>query len=220
MRKQNHILYSFRRCPYAIRARLSLCIAGVDYEHREVLLRDKPEEMLVASPKGSVPVLVLMDGTVIDESLDIMLWALGKSDPENWLGPGLDDMLNMVQTIQGPFVEHLNRYKYASRYTSGAGRASIDLSHRAKACEILQIYEHILNTNTFLMGDKPSLSDYAIFPFIRQFAAVEKQWWDKPVFPDLHRWLAYFLNSNIFSEIMAKHPVFVSNEQEVKPIFS
>ncbi len=212
MGRQNHILYSFRRCPYAMRARLGLFVAGIDYEHREILLRDKPREMLDVSPKGSVPVLVLNDGTVIDESLDIMVWALRKHDPENWLAPDMNTMLALIQTIQSPFVEHLNRYKYASRYTTGAKRASVDLSHRAKACEILQSFEQILNTRTFLMGGQASLADYAIFPFIRQFAAVEKQWWDTPVFPDLHTWLAYFLNSDIFGKIMAKHPVFVSNE--------
>jgi len=220
MTSPTHILYSFRRCPYAMRARLGLKTAKIDYEHREVLLRDKPAEMLNASPKGSVPVLILQDNTVIDESLDIMVWALGKHDPENWLGPDMDEMLTLIKTIQGPFVDHLNRYKYASRYSTGTSRATIDLAHRKKAYEILQHFENILSTTPYLMGAKPSLVDYAIFPFIRQFSAVEKNWWDEPQFPNLHRWLSYFLNGELFTAIMKKHPLFASTEKEVKSAFS
>ncbi len=220
MTTQNHILYSFRRCPYAIRARLGLKIAGIDYEHREVLLRDKPAEMLAASPKGSVPVLVLKDGRVIDESFDIMVWALQTHDPENWLGPDMEVMLSLTQTIQGPFVEHLNRYKYASRYSTDAGRASVDLSRRAKACTILQNFENLLTSSPYLMGKKASLADYAVFPFIRQFAAVEKNWWDEPEFPNLHTWLAQFLGSAIFNGVMSKYPPYAPDEQEVNPTFS
>ncbi|MBL4853659.1 MAG: glutathione S-transferase [Robiginitomaculum sp.] len=211
MTNSAHILYSFRRCPYAMRARLGLKIAKIAYEHREVILRDKPAEMLHASPKGSVPVLVLQDGTVIDESLDIMLWALGKHDPENWLVPDMDEMLGLIKTLQGSFVDHLNRYKYASRYSTGTARATIDLAHRAKACEILQDFERSLNKAPYLMGSAPSLADYAIFPFIRQFSAVEKNWWDEPQFPNLHAWLSYFLDGKLFTAIMEKHPLFVSN---------
>ncbi len=223
-----HILYSFRRCPYAMRARMGLKIAGLeagtDYEHREILLRDKPAEMLQASPKGSVPVFVRADGKVIDESFDIMLWALSQSDPENWLAPDMDEMLRLIKTIEGPFAQHLHRYKYASIHDKTLKRGDVDLSHRAPACEILQDYEDRLADRQYLMGAKPSLADYAIFPFIRQFAAVEKDWWDAPQFPYLHTWLQYFIGAEIFTAVMEKYPLFVSankpDEQQVKPTFS
>ena len=219
-----HILYSFRRCPYAMRARMGLKIAGVDYEHREVLLRDKPAEMLTASPKGSVPVFIRGDGKVIDESFDIMLWALGLHDPENWLAADMDEMLGLIKTIEGPFATHQFKYKYASFFDDTLKRGDVDLSHRAPACEILQDYEDRLVQSAYMMGDKPSLADYAIFPFIRQFAAVERDWWDKPQFPHLHKWLAHFMDAEIFKDIMHKYPLFVSavtpDEQEVKPAFS
>ncbi len=224
-----HILYSFRRCPYAMRARMGLRIAGVDYEHREVLLRDKPAEMLAASPKATVPTLVLADGMVIDESFDIMLWALNQHDPENWLAPDTIEMLGLIKTIDTSFTKHLNRYKYASRYNSDLKRGAVDHSHRNSACEILQNVEMRLAKSVFfksayLMGDAPSLADYATFPFIRQFAAVERDWWDAPQFPNLHKWLANFMSSEIFQDIMEKYPLFISavspDEQEVKPAFS
>ena len=219
-----HILYSFRRCPYAMRARMGLKIAGIKYEHREVLLRDKPAEMLQASPKATVPTMVLANGDVIDESFDVMLWALAQHDPENWLSPDMDEMQSLIEIIEGPFAGHLHRYKYASIHNPSLKRGDIDLSHRAPACDYLQDYEDRLSQSKYLMGDDPSLADYATFPFIRQFAAVEKQWWDKPQFPHLHKWLAYFVNSQIFQDIMHKYPLFVSkipvDEQQVKPMFS
>ena len=204
-----NILYSFRRCPYAMRARVALKISGVQYEHREVLLRDKPTEMLALSPKATVPVFKYQDGSVIDESFEIMLWALGQNDPQDWLAPDLAHMLPLIETITGDFKHHLDRYKYASRY-SGTGRESVDLSHREKACAILQDYENILASAPYLMGDAASLADYAIFPFIRQFAAVERDWWAKPQFLHMISWLEGFLASEIFADIMHKHPIWKS----------
>ena len=205
-----NILYSFRRCPYAMRARMGLKISDVHYEHREVLLRDKPAEMLLSSPKATVPIMVLTDGTVIDESFDIMLWALGKHDPEHWLVPNMDEMIGLIETIEGPFAQHLHRYKYASIHDKTLKRGDVDLSHRAPACEILQDYEVKLGKSAYLMGDTPSLADHAIFPFIRQFAAVEKDWWDAPQLPNLHKWLSHCMDTALFMSIMEKHPLFVS----------
>ncbi|PHR57693.1 MAG: glutathione S-transferase [Robiginitomaculum sp.] len=202
-------LYSFRRCPYAMRARMGLHISGVDYEHREILLRDKPSQMLEVSPKGTVPVLILQDGTVIDESFDIMLWALKQNDPENWLThTPLDTIRPLIETITTDFKHHLDRYKYASRYNEGDTRASIDLSHREQACNILQTFEDTLSASPFLMGEKACLADYAIFPFIRQFSNVEREWWDSKPFPYIHAWLENFLASEIFKAIMKKHPIW------------
>lgn len=212
-----HILYSFRRCPYAMRARMGLKISGVDYEHREVLLRDKPAEMLTASPKATVPIMVLDDGEVVDESFDIMLWALKQNDPENWLEPDMEQMLGLIKTIEGPFAQEQFRYKYASFFDDTLKRGDVNLEHRDKACAFLYDYEEILSKSAYIMGDKPSLADYAIFPFIRQFAAVERDWWDKPQFPHLHKWWAYFMDAEIFTSVMEKYPLFISSVQEEKP---
>ncbi|MBL4869885.1 MAG: glutathione S-transferase [Robiginitomaculum sp.] len=203
-----HILYSFRRCPYAMRARMALKIAKIEYEHREILLRDKPAEMLAASPKATVPVLVLSGDEVIDESFDIMLWALAQSDPQHWLKPGLENMHPLIEMITGDFKHHLDHYKYASRYHADETRGSVDHDHRERACEVLKKLETTLSKQPFLMGTQPSLADYAIFPFIRQFSNVEREWWDTPQFPFIHKWLEHFLASDIFTGIMQKHPVW------------
>ena len=215
-----HILYSFRRCPYAMRARMGLKIAGIEYEHREVLLRDKPAEMLTASPKATVPIMVLEGGEVIDESFDIMLWALEQSDPEQWLAPDMAPMLDLIKTIEGPFAQEQFRYKYASFFDDSLKRGDVNVEHRDKACVFLKDYEEILAKSNFLMGEKPSLADYAIFPFIRQFAAVERNWWDKPQFPHLHKWWAHFMEAEIFTSIMEKYPLFVSSVQVEKSLSS
>ena len=211
MSNTQHILYSFRRCPYAMRARMGLSTAQIDYEHREVILRDKPAEMLALSPKATVPVLKTKDDQIIDESLDIMLWALKQNDPLNWLGvANLDEMLSVVRLITGDFKTHLDRYKYASRYDETLKRGAVDLHHRAQAVEILQSFENRLADHTYLMGDHVSFADYATFPFIRQFAAVEKAWWDAPALPHIHAWLLELVNSDIFIGIMDKHPQYVA----------
>ena len=190
-----------------MRARMALKISGAQYEHREVLLRDKPAEMLAVSPKATVPVLVLEGGDVLEESYDIMLWALAANDPQGWLKPGLETMTPLIETITGDFKHHLDRYKYASRYGK-ADRKSLDLSHRVKACETLADYEKTLGKTPYLMGINPSLTDYATFPFIRQFAAVEPDWWGTPEFPHLKKWLDGFLDSMLFKDIMHKYPVW------------
>ena len=204
-----NVLYSFRRCPYAMRARMALEISGAQYEHREVLLREKPAEMLDASPKATVPVFVLKDGGVLEESFDIMLWALAANDPQDWLAPEIETMTPLIETITGDFKHHLDRYKYASRYDK-ADRQSVDLSHRDEACTILENYENTLTKSPYLMGSTPSLADYAIFPFIRQFAAVEQEWWGKPAFPHIKTWLDGFLQSELFASVMHKIPLWKS----------
>lgn len=199
------VLYSFRRCPYAMRARMALHISGVNYEHREILLRGKPSSMLAASPKGTVPVFIKDDGTVIDESLDLALWALEQNDPDNWLEPYEADL---VTVNDGPFKHHLDRYKYASRYDEDAPRGAVDLSHRAKAAALLAPLEQRLGQQTFLSGNQRSLTDVAIFPFIRQFAAVERDWWAVHNMPFLRDWLARQMEWDLFKTIMIKHPLF------------
>lgn len=192
------ILYTFRRCPYAMRARLALASAGISVELREVVLRDKPADLLTASPKGTVPVLIDGDD-VVEESRDIMLWALRRNDPEGWLNrPDLNDL---IDTIEGPFKTALDRYKYATRYTD----ANPD-SERAKAAAILMDINAKLDGNPWLGGESPCFADMATVTFVRQFAMVDLAWFRAQDWPHVISWLDRFLNSDRFAAIMAKYP--------------
>lgn len=199
------VLYSFRRCPYAMRARMALHVSELDYEHREVSLRNKPEAMLTASPKGTVPVFITESGRVIDESLDLAQYALGRADPQGWLEGYEPDV---VATIDGDFKHHLDRYKYKSRYDDNAKRGDVDLTHRAKAVEILLPLNARLSKTAFLSGQRQSLTDIATFPFIRQFAAVEPEWWSAHDMPYLRKWLHDHVTSELFKAVMVKHPLW------------
>ena len=193
------ILYSFRRCPYAMRARMALLISQTRFELREIQLSAKPPEMLEASPKGTVPVLVLADGRVIDESLDIMHWALRRHDPEEWLA-GNDPEL--IAANDGPFKHHLDRYKYPERHGSDAA------DHRAAALALLAPLENRLGHQPFLCGQTRSLVDIALMPFVRQFAATDGDWFAAQQLPAVQRWLAGLLASPLFDRAMEKHPPF------------
>ncbi|MCR5871842.1 MULTISPECIES: glutathione S-transferase [unclassified Sphingomonas] len=193
------ILYSFRRCPYAIRARLALAVSGIAVEHREVRLRDKPAEMLAASPKGTVPVLVLPDGRVIDESLDIMHWALARNDPENWL---TGDDVELIAANDGPFKHHLDRYKYPERF------AADDVDHRAAGLAILGDLEARLVERAYLGGERFGLADAAILPFVRQFAAVDRVWLVAQELPRVQAWLAAFVGSGLLEGVMVVREVW------------
>lgn len=207
------VLYSFRRCPYAMRARMALHVSGAQYEHREVVLRDKPAEMLSASPKGTVPVYITQDGTVIDESLAVMAWALAQNDPERWQRPDNAQQIDaLIGTNDLAFKHSLDRYKYASRYDDTAKRGDVDLSHRAKCEDILSVYNSILSRQNYLIDARPSLADIAIFPFIRQFAATEPDWWANAPFQHVRGWLEGWLACDLFKTIMKKHPLFVSGQ--------
>ena len=191
------VLYSFRRCPYAMRARMALAVSETPHSHREVVLRDKPPSMLAASPKGTVPVLVLDDGRVIDESLDIMRWALRRNDPERWLE---GDDTGLIEINDGAFKHHLDRYKYPDRYPA----ATID--HRAQALAIVAGLEPRLAGQAYLCGDARTLTDAAIMPFVRQFAATDRGWFDAQPLPSVQRWLATMLASPLFAEAMVARP--------------
>ncbi len=191
------ILYSFRRCPYAMRARMALAINDTPHETREVVLRDKPAAMLKASPKGTVPVLVLHDGTVIDESIAIMRWSLARNDPEHWLK---GDDRGLIDTIDGPFKHHLDRYKYETRYDSDAAL------HRAEGFAILEALDNRLSDNAYLCGATRSMADIASFPFIRQFANSDREWFDAQALPYLQGWLATLVKSTLFKRAMIKRP--------------
>jgi len=191
---------------------MALKVSGAEFEHREILLRDKPASMLAASEKGTVPVYIRENGDVIDESYDLMIWALNLSDPQNWLAPGLDEMKPIVETITGDFKHHLDRYKYASRYSKEADRFSVDHAHRDEAIKILGELEVRLSKTKYLMGDDPSFADYATFPFLRQFSNVEPAWWNEPQFPYLHAWLSALVTGDLFQSIMQKHPLWSDPE--------
>lgn len=196
------ILYSFRRCPYAIRARLALMSSGVRVELRDILLRDKPAPFLLASPSGTVPCLVT-DAGVIDESLEIMVWALQQSDPDGWLNMPASGR-DWIARNDGPFKQALDRVKYASRYPEEDAQA-----HLATATAHLAALDTALDDWLF---DRPSLADYAMLPFIRQFAFIDKAWFDAQPWPRLHAWLERFLASDSFAAVMAKPPVWTKGD--------
>ena len=191
-----HLLYSFRRCPYAMRARMALRYSGVPLSIVEVSLKAKPAEMLVASPKGTVPVLVCADGSVIEQSLDIMHWALVRHDPDSWLQPGCAALIEENDTR---FKVLLDRYKYAIRYPEHPMEY-----YRAQGAEFLQRLEDVLARSAYLAGPALSLADVALAPFVRQFAHVDRDWFEQAPYPRLNAWLERFLASELFSSVMKK----------------
>ncbi len=200
------ILYSFRRCPYAMRARLALAVSEQATEHREVDLRDRPAELYAASAKGTVPVLILPDGRVIDESLEIMLWTLERNDPLEWLPSSPDrraEMMALIGENDGDFKRNLDLYKYASR-TPGTD----PLEHRDLATGFLMKLDGRLGDSSFLFGRTVSLADMAIAPFVRQFASADREWFDGESWTALRRWLEEFIASPLFASIMHKHPLW------------
>lgn len=199
------ILYSYRRCPYAMRARMALSVAGIDVEIREISLREKPAHMLQVSPKGTVPVLVLQDGEVIEQSLDIMLWALQQHDPKGWLQPHHEQMMQWIASNDGDFKQALDRYKYPERYPDYP-----QAEYRARGELFLQQLEDALQAQSYLLGQQASMADVAIFPFIRQFAAVDADWFSQSRYDALTRWLQGWIQSDLFASIMQKYPVYQS----------
>lgn len=207
------ILYSFRRCPYAMRARMAIAASGQRCELREVVLRDKPAELLAASPKGTVPVLVDVDGRVIDQSLDIMLWALRRNDPAHWLPADrkrLDEMLSLIAECDGDFKQHLDGYKYPERRPAGDA-----FMHRSRGVAFLMRLDARLQASRCLHGEHPALSDIAIAPFVRQFAQVDAAWFDTQPWPRLREWLAARLNAPVFAQAMDKYPQWRAGESGI-----
>lgn len=208
------ILYSLRNCPYALRARIGIFKARQQVILRDVLLSDKPKEMVLASPKGTVPILVFEQAPVIEQSLDIMLWALNQSDPDDLLhannSKALPEMLTLISTFDEQFKTRLEEYKCAKRYHGDT------IIESREACEpFLQDLERRLTQHRYIFSDKESLTDLAILPFIRQFARVERQWYLQAPYPKLRQWLNNYLQSSMFSKVMTKHPIWLETKEVV-----
>ena len=195
-------LYSFRRCPYAMRARMALRYSGVAVDIVEVSLRAKPAEMLALSSKGTVPVLNA-DGQVIDESLSIMRWALAQNDPQDWLlkddSAGQAQIDTLIEENDQVFKVHLNRYKYAERYPEQPMEV-----YRAEGEVFLRTLDGLLAGRDYLLAGHPSLADVALMPFVRQFAHVDREWFAQTSYARLQMWLQRFLESALFTGVMQK----------------
>lgn len=205
-----HILYSFRRCPYAMRARVAIAYSEVTVQLREVVLKDKPKEMLQISPKGTVPILALSSGEVIDESLDIMVWALSQHDPDNWISENIKSMLTLIDENDFEFKQWLDKYKYADRHPEES-----EIYYREQCEDFLMKLEIRLHYNRYLFSNKISLADIAIFPFIRQFAAVDRAWFLQSPYPNIQSWLATLTESPLFIRVMNKLPAWKTDKKVI-----
>lgn len=200
---QKPLLYTYRRCPYAMRARMALLLAGIEFDAHEVSLRDKPAEMLAISPKGSVPVLLLPSSQVLEQSWDIMHWALNQAATKScWDAAQTDENLDWLAKNDGVFKHHLDRYKYPERY-----KETDRLGNREQALEsFLRPLNRRLEQSSFLGVSEPCATDLALFPFVRQFAAVEPAWFESEQLPALQAWLAGWLSNSLFAHCMQKLP--------------
>ena len=214
------ILYSLRRCPYAMRARLGILLANQQVLIREIVTKDKPEELLKCSPKGTVPVLVLPDGKIIEQSLQVMVWALELNDPQNLLRKSDDevyhDVFELIEENDNTFIGHLEQYRAAVRYHNE------DLVDRRALCEeFLTKLEARLKQGSgypkksYLFGDTPSVADYAIVPFISQFARVEKKWFNQSHYIGIQTWLRSILDSALYSKTMKAYPLWNESKQNM-----
>ena len=199
------VLYSFRRCPFAIRARMTLAYSRVNVELREVVLREMPLAMLAYSPKATVPVLVFPDDTVLEESRDIMGWALSGNDPERWMPVADSEEFStakyLIDENDDAFKEQLDRYKYAERYPEHPLEY-----YREQGESFLKQLDDRLGLYPWLLGERMSVADVAIFPFVRQFAHVDKPWFDQLPCSHLQQWLDALLQSELFASVMQKYP--------------
>ena len=206
-----HCLYSFRRCPYAMRARLGLLFAELSVELREITFKNKPTSMLAISPKGTVPVLQLINGTVIEESREIMIWALKQNDPQALLNSDTFEQANaLIDKNDNEFKYWLDRYKYADRHNE-----MTETEYRQKGEMFLKDLEQLLIKNTFLLAGSATIADIAIMPFIRQFAHVDREVFQSLPYPNLQRWLKYWLNHPLFVITMTKYQPWEQGDETV-----
>ncbi len=201
------VLYSFRRCPYAMRARLAIAKSGVLVELREVVLRDKPQALLEVSPKATVPVLVLPDDSVIEESFDILLWAFGVADPDAWFPDNDAALKELVAQNDGEFKKNLDGYKYPERNTE-----KTHSEYRDDGARWLALLDSRLQSSAYLAGDSPSALDIAVMPFVRQFANTDMEWFAASPYQALSKWLAFWVESDLFHSVMPKYPQWHAGE--------
>jgi glutathione S-transferase len=208
------VLYSFRRCPYAMRSRLALKYSGTQVELREVDLNAIPDALRALVPENpTVPVLQLPDGRIVDESWDVLLWAVREHDPDGWLGKEECNLVPAEQWIEMndfSFKTDLDHYKYHERHPEQTQR-----EYRAEAEEFIRDLEDQLQQTRFLLGDKLSIADIGVLPFIRQFAFVDKEWFDQAPYPKVQAWLAAFLESDLFDSVMGKYAVWTAGDEPV-----
>ncbi|GGP60546.1 glutathione S-transferase [Shewanella saliphila] len=213
------VLYSLRNCPYAMRARLAIYASGQQVHIRDLVLSNKPAELLTVSPKATVPVLVIKANAasshdhVIDESLAIMQWAFSQTDPNDYLhsqsASVLPQMLAIITQFDTEFKGLLEQYRCAKRYHEPS------LTQHRQACEqYLGDLERRLTQHHYLMSNNPSLVDLALMPFIRQFARVERQWYLQAPYPKLRQWLNHYLQSKMFTKVMAQYPLWLETKQD------
>ena len=206
------VLYSFRRCPYAMRARLAIANSQITVELREIVLRDKPQQLIELSPKATVPVLHTTDNIVIDESLEIMTWALAQHDPNNWFQQLTQSQqqlsLQLIANNDGEFKYYLDRYKYADRYPEFTQDY-----YRQQAEKTLSMLEQQLQRNGCLICSHLTWADMAILPFIRQFAFADKTWFDQSPYPLIQAWLDEFIESELFQGIMGKYSAWQAGNE-------
>lgn len=208
-------LYSYRRCPYAIRARMALRYSQISVEIREISLRLKPPSLLTISPKGTVPVL-LYDDLVIEQSLEIMKWAIAINDPDAWYSKESESEIdNLININDGPFKKLLDSFKYQERSLDRNDLKKTEAVTAAVELLIQPLNLRLANSK-FLLGDRITLADVAIFPFIRQFSMVDETWFINSEFHDLNKWLKYHLESPMFKDVMQKYPTWSDLPQEKK----
>lgn len=206
-------LYSLRRCPYAMRARLGILLANQQVLIREIVTKDKPKELLKCSPKGTVPVLVLPDGKVIEQSWDVMMWALQQNDPQDLLrsrNPSLSEQIHqLIQHNDNEFIGHLEKYRASVRYRND------DIEQRRNLCEVfIAELEGKLAQHDYLFGDSPSLADFAVMPFVSQFVRVEKKWFVQSEYQNVGRWLRTHLESKLYTQVMKQYPLWNDTKQD------
>ncbi|WP_215408065.1 glutathione S-transferase [Vibrio gigantis] len=207
------ILYSLRRCPYAMRGRMGIALSKQKVLLREIVTKDKPSELLASSPKGTVPVLVLPNGQIIEQSIEVMNWALKLNDPQDLLrssNPTLNEQIQqIIRTNDDDFIGHLEKYRASVRYRN------IDVELRRHACEVfISRLEAQLTNQPYLFGETPSLADFAVMPFISQFVRVEKKWFVKSEYQNVGRWLRAHLDSKLYTQVMKQYPLWNETKQD------
>lgn len=207
------VLYSFRRCPYCMRAHMALKNSGIKVELREVDLNNMPEEALSASEHETVPILVLPNGSVMDESWDILKWALQQNDPDNWLGEDNEFLLDaeiLIETNDFSFKEDLDHYKYADRFPEHSQE------HYRQACEVfIEELEEMLSENKFLLADQLTLADIGVFPYVRQFSLVNKDWFEQSSYTHVKTWLNNLIDSELFQDVFQKHALWKTGDDAI-----